>query len=295
MNIFPDWDNRLSVAIADLVGGQTGLKVFLDANSDAVKQALNTGGRVVVNISTAHIPAFIKGEQYKNCYDLDAEARIGEKPSRTSPKRRMVDEALRPLHQEPIERIYFAAVELNGYGVGFYGDCCLVLRDDISQENIVVLDRNSYDLIREPLRSRIVADAKNKRIEETSAREQEAAKHAGCMRDHLASIAAIKVLESRQPVQRLMTTGIISDGVLDDEDYIEVLRPRSFKIETVQEVRLAPADVAMDERIRSHALGGEPPSQAEALWRKRRRRAEACLRALNVPVRVVTTTGRVKG
>lgn len=294
MCTFPNWNNLLTTVIANLANGQSSYTDYLTANSDAIKQALNSGGRVVVNMSSAHIPSFIEERKYKNCYEIDAKNRIGEEPS-TSKKRHMVDEALEPLHHTSIEDIYFAAIELNGYGVSFYGDFCLVLKGNISENNTVVLDRNSYDLIREPLQSRITKYAKNNNITDAAARKLEAAQHAGHMHNNLAPIAAIKVLEPRQTAQRLMTTGTISDGVLNDEDYIEVLRTKTFDVNQVEEVRLTPADVALEERIRSHALVGEPPSLAEALWRKRRRTAETRLRAQNVPVRVVTSAGRVKG
>ncbi len=303
---FPDWHLLLQNTISALSNGDRDRKTFLHANGEAVVRALaglpvdgrarspGTGGCVVVNMSAAHVPALIQSGAYKNCYELDQGARLGA-PLSTSPKRRLVDEALQPLHGKRSEDIYFAAIEFNGCGVGFYGDCCLVLKDDVTQEDMVVLDRNSYDLIREPLQTQIDNTARTERISETAARQQAAAQRAGRMCDHLAPIAAIKVLESRQPVMRLVTTGAVSEGVLDDEDYIEVLRPKTFNIDHVREVRLAPADVALDERIRSRALVGVPPSQAEALWRGRRRAAEASLRANDVPVRVMTTAGRTKG
>ncbi|WP_196385635.1 hypothetical protein [Ralstonia solanacearum] len=307
MENFPDWPSLLQDVISALSNGHNGRETFLRANGDAVIRALTAlpvdrgsprlgaGGCVVVNMSAAHIPALIQSRAYKNCYELDSDARRLGDPMRTSPKRRLVDNALKPLHKKKIEEIYFAAIEFNGCGVGFYGDCCLVLKDDVTRDNVVVLDRNSYDLIREPLWTQIAETARTENISTPEAQKRAAAQRAGRMCDHLASIAAIKVLESRQPVMRLLTTGAVSEGVLDDEDYIEVLRPKTFDISDVREVRLAPADVALDERIRSRALVGEPPSQAEVLWRGRRRAAEASLRAKAVPVRVMTTAGRTKG
>ena len=206
----------------------------------------------------------------------------------------MVDSALSALHNLAKEAIYFAAIEFNGCGVGFYGDCCLVLRDDITELATIVLDRNSYDLIRAPLKDDIAA-ATALGCSEAQARQEAAWEHAGRLSDDLAAIATIQVLESRPAVKRLMTTGSVSEGVLNDEDYIEVLRPASFGIGEVREVRFAPADVALDERIRSRSMVGQVPSQAELLWRERRRSAEARLHGTNTAIRVVTTVGRTKG
>jgi hypothetical protein len=310
MTAFPDWRRRLDDFLSLLGGDSTDRQEFVAANSGTVARALTglpgvggspssgVGGCVVVNMSSAHIPALTKnGARYKNCYDLDDETRVGETPPRTSEKRQMVDAALTPLHGKAAAEIYFAAVEFNGCGVGFYGDHCMVLRDDITKpdSDIVVLDRNSYDLIREPLASQINDAARNLGVTEKQAREDEAREHAGLLKDHLAEIAAIKVLEARTPVLRLLTTGAVSEGILDDEDYLEVLRPDSFGIGDLAEVRLAPADVALDERVRSRSVIGRPPAQAETVWRTRRRAAEERLVALGVPVRVVTTAGRTKG
>ena len=85
---------------------------------------------------------------------------------------------------------------------------------------------------------------------------------------------------------------MISTGILEDEDYIEVLKTQSFGTHDIAEVRLSAADVAMDGRIRSRAESGLPPSHAELLWRRRRRVAEARLTEKDIPIRVVTTLGR---
>jgi hypothetical protein len=295
-----DWAKRLEDALVALGGG-----AYLKANSEAVRRALagepvdggaatgRAGGRVVVNISSAHIPSFTAGWPnggYKNAYDLEEEGlRVGEKAP-VSEKRRAVDRALQPLHGRQAKDIYFAAVELNGCGVGFYGDCCLVLRDEVSEPGVHILDRNSYDLIREPLAGEIEKAA----VSVEQARRDKAEALAGTMDGDLAAIAAIKVLAARQPVDRLLTTGMVSAGVLEDEDYIEVLRTDSFNWGHVAEVRLTPADVAADERVRSRSLAGQTPSHAELQWRQRRRDAEERLVALGVPVRVVTTGGRTR-
>jgi hypothetical protein len=117
----------------------------------------------------------------------------------------------------------------------------------------------------------------------------------GEFKKDLSAIAAIKVLSGRPRADRLLTTGMISGGVLEDEDYMEILRPESFGPTDIAEVRLSAADVSVDERIRSRSLGGLPPSHAELLWRRRRRVAEGRLAEHAIPVRVVTALGRSRG
>lgn len=306
-NTPPDWRQRLANAL-EALQGDTAQQAFLRANGQSVGRALSgapvdgggprpgAGSCVVVNMASAHVPSFTAdGASYKNCYDLDLDReRIGE-PPRTSAKRKAVDTALEALHGRAKEDICFAAVEFNGCGVGFYGDCCLVLRDSAIDGRTRVLDRNSYDLVREPLQSDIAARAANKGLTVEKARAELAAEHAGFLSQDLAEIAAIKVLEARRPTARLLTTGMISDGVLEDEDYLEVLVEEKFSVDDVREARLTPADVALDERIHRRSMNGGAPSQAEMLWRSRRRAAEARLEALGVPVRVVTTAGRSRG
>jgi hypothetical protein len=48
-----------------------------------------------------------------------------------------------------------AAAELNGAGIRFYGDVCLVLKPAAIAPDTKVLDRNSYDVLREPFRSAV--------------------------------------------------------------------------------------------------------------------------------------------
>ncbi|WP_298239764.1 hypothetical protein [uncultured Bradyrhizobium sp.] len=222
-----------------------------------------------------------------NAYDLEKQPRIGKAP-KVSRKRKTVDSAIATVTGLKPHQIYFAAIELNGAGIGFYGDFCLVLRRLTTDAQLSILDRNSYDLIRDPLRQGI------------DRRKSEAQQHAlimnsmrGTFKSDLAPIAAIKVLSTRPSSDRLLTTAMISAGVLDDEDYIEVLRNQSFGPSAIEEVRLSAADVALDERIRDRSISGGT-RMAELLWRRRRRVAERHLAESNISIRVVTTTGRTR-
>jgi hypothetical protein len=293
----PTWQKRLRSTLRKARRKSRAGPNYPSANADLVDCSLSGNGvnagaapesgyRIVVNISSAHIPKFCRERQYKNIYDLETSSRIG-KPPKPSQKRLMVDAALHAATGLDLRKVYFAAVELNGAGMGFYGDCCLVLRRETSDESLVILDRNSYDLIRDPLRSNI-----DQSRSPAKTRAEIAETLSGRLKDDLPAMAAIKVFQSRPYEGRLLTTGMISNGILEDEDYIEVLRPKSFGPDDILEVRISAPDVAVDERIRNRALGGPPPSHAELLWSRRRRVAEGRLGNASIPIRVVTTVGR---
>jgi hypothetical protein len=301
------WEQKLN-SVVKAISKASGYNNYVDSNAKIVLRAIKglqiesdeknegAGYRIVVNMSSAHVPTFCKQSSYKNAYELEASPRVGHKPAKVSNKRRVVDAALRELTGCKPESLYFAAVELNGSGISFYGDCCLTLRDDavkkvLPAKSAKVLDRNSYDLIRSPLREEIEATAGGAE----AARATKAESLSGDFTNDLPFIAAIKVLESRPGAGRLLSTGIVSNGVLEDEDYIETLMTKSFASGDVDEVRLSAADVALDERIRSRGLSGLPPAHAELLWRRRRRVSEGRLSEKRIPVRVVTTTGRTRG
>jgi hypothetical protein len=294
------WQQRLKSVLQDFPRNTGVGDDYPSANADLVTRSLGgigvdggktegMGCRVVVNISSAHIGSFCREQHYKNAYELERAPRIGKTP-KVSEKRKIVDAALQAVTGHAPEKLYFAAVELNGAGIGFYGDCCLVLREQPSDENLTVLDRNSYDLIRDPLRTKIDCSCTP-----VNARADRAKSMSGQFKQDLPTIAAVKVLSSRPCADRLLTTGMISGGVLEDEDYIEILREESFGPTDIAEVRVSAADVSVDERIRSRGLGGLPPSHAELLWRRRRRVAEGRLAEKGIPVRVVTALGRSRG
>jgi hypothetical protein len=297
-----NWAARIEEVINSIAQQADGRGDYARANRRAIQRTLEglavhsnrksegAGYRIVVNMSSAHIPSFCDGSAYKNAYELEREGRRVGNPSEVSDKRIIVDAALKVVTGCDPESLYFAAVELNGSGIGFYGDYCLVLREDDENRHLTVLDRNSYDLLREPLLGKIDAES-----DTTTARAEKARELSGRFGEDLAIIAAIKVLESRPSTGRLLSTAMISTGVLEDEDYIEVLRTKSFISEDVVEVRLSANDVAVDERIRSRGVSGLPPSHAEFLWRRRRRVAESRLAEKPTAMRVVTTAGRSRG
>ena len=125
-------------------------------------------------------------------------------------------------------------------------------------------------------------------------REAEASSISENWADDLQSIAALKVLKESNIGSRRITTGLISNGLLKDEDYIEVLRVGSFSARDLQEARISASDAPYESLVAQRRATGPRPRLEALIWRMRRRRADAALRRAKVDVRVVTTTGRVK-
>lgn len=257
---------------------------------DATKPTSEAGARMVANMSAAHIPAFC-ASGYKNAYDL-GKLRLGANP-RTYPRRALVDSCL-PIDDPPVSghftQIYFGAVELNGAGIRFYGDICLVLKSDHVPAKTVVLDRNSYDLIRVPLANSTCPGG----TPDSVALQDAAKDHAGTWSADLERIATIKVLEGRTEAERRLTTAAVSTGILEDEDYIEVLRIGSFQAQGLEEARVFASDAATEAQIADRLRVGSAPALAELQWRHRRRVAERELSKAGVRQRVITTLGRAR-
>ncbi len=228
-----------------------------------------------------------------NAYDLEElDLTIGSKPA-ASTTRKTIDAWLTKLHKHEPRQIYFAAVELNGTGIGFYGDICLVLSPREIPENTKVLDRNSYNLLQEPFLTEI------RRHEEHDKKRQALntilGEVSGTWGSDIGLMAAIKIVGSDAPRERRLTTGQISEALLSDEDYMEVLKVGSFAVEDLEAGRLALADVVAEDQIeRDYSLGHLAPDHHTVLWAQQRRKAISALRKAGVSVNVARTSGRVK-
>lgn len=280
---------------------------FDRANLKAVEDCLKGGPatrpgvqgvRAVVNIPAVHIPSFCDrslngiSPAYLNAYDLDGQKmRLGDIPT-VSKNRDEVDQALRHVHKRLPAEIYFAAVELNGTGVRFYGDVCLVIAPAHIAPSTVVLDRNSYDLLREPFKGEIAKKPERKRAQ---ARVDILDAISGKWDSDTALMAAIKIVGTDNPRDRRLTTGQISDGLLNDEDYMEILKVRSFTSKHLEATRLSLADVVTEDQIeRDYATGQLAPDHTAVLWSQQRKKAISALRKSGVCVNVARTTGRTK-
>lgn len=279
-------------------------QAYFAADAETIQRALagfgpedaatpgSSGAKVVFNISSAHIPAFVEASlsgqdppPYKNGYDTHR-LRIGAEPAERS-RREKMDYALSSVAGCRREQIYYAAVELNGTGVRFYGDICLVLAQ--SDAETAILDRNSYDLLRPPL-----ASAGSYKDTDDEELRLAALRIAGEWGTDLASIAAIKILALMPATGRRITTGEVSDGLLRDEDYVEVLRVGSFAAGHLNEARITAADAAREAHVLERERHGPLPGAAANAWAQQRHAAEIALARAGVEVRTITESGRVK-
>jgi hypothetical protein len=306
-----NWEAMAVETITRLAGGQRVLQTFAEANLEAAKNTFEgkgpdaaeadarTGLRAVVNIASVHVPTFCKRSQnhispaYQNKYDLDqANVRVGDDPPDDHwSKREIVDQALASLHGRAMNEVYYAAAELNGAGIRFYGDICLVLKPEQVESDTVVLDRNSYDVLRAPLDA--VAAGANDETEKQMLRRMVLSDHSGKFRPDLKTIGALKVLVATGERDRRFSSGQISNGILDDEDYIEILKIGSFHTGDVEAARLSAAEVALEGHVEQR-LRSDPWSHAAQRWLTQRRNATQGLRNCGIEVSIMTTSGRLK-
>jgi len=270
---------------------------YLKANTESVGQVIRglgpddkdpkpgAGAKVVFNMSCTHIPDFCENG-YKNAYDLN----------KNSLKREFVDGAIENATDENLkkETIYFGAVETSGTGIRFYGDMCLVLSHQPTDETYV-LDRNSYDVIREPICSKLETESRenNTTIEDLAGDQLK--QWLGKWGSDLTTMAAIKVSSILPIAHRRWTTGQIAEAILIDEDYLEVLYPKCLEKKDLLEVRVSAADVAAESDIANRDARGQAPTLHELEWWQQRNKARQVLAESGIPVRVITTSGRIKG
>ena len=285
---YSDEEEKTAAANAEMV-----MRVVRGQGPDKSTVDESSGARAVANLAAVHVPAFCKepasNRPYKNAYDLKTASRLGSIPAGTPiPLRSIVDDVIEKVTGITPDNLYFAAVEINGAGVRFYGDMCLVLKAAEIPDATVVLDRNSYDLVRPPVTP--------------SGSAPDHTKMADALKDmrgqwgnpDLSWMSVVKVFDSRPHHRRRLTTGQVSAAVLDDEDYLEVLKVGSFSAKDLQEARVSAADTAAETKILERLRLGPCPSLAELHWRKHRVAAARALHAAGVPTRVVTGAGRVR-
>jgi hypothetical protein len=237
-----------------------------------------------------------RNRPYKNRHDLAAQqsasnnAQTGENPPSPNATRERIDTALAYFGSFSRSDLYYAAAELNGAGIRYYGDLCLVLKQSEVLSDTKLLDRNSFDLSRSPIRERIAQDSTSG----LASTVDEVKRIAGAWAADVCDMAICKIMDGGRDNDRLLTTGTISAGLLNDEDYLEVLRIGSFGADDLEEVRVAAVDAGTEGRVADRLSRGPTPSQTELLWRHRRRHADRALAAAGVRSRVVVTAGRAR-
>lgn len=269
-----------------------------DSNTTKVPQS---GMRVVCNISSAHIVAVLTGESrgdpkpYKNRYDLASLSKdpqtLGAIVPTPQSLREKIDSVIASLASTSDgKNFYYAAIELNGTGIRYFGDLCMVLKPEQTDADTLVLFKNSYDLSRSPIREEVFVNG-SLDMAKAIAKAKELR---GVWPDDVIYMAACKILDGANPTERRITTGTVSAGVLFDEDYLEVIRLKSFGASSLEEIRLSAEDVAVEGRVGDRLRSGPTPSYAELQWRHRRRGAERISAQVGVPTRVVATAGRTR-
>lgn len=264
------WRERLSNWLAKANNS------FLNASGDLIKQTLSnttSGARFVVNIPADALLAFLRNGTYKNAYDQPVVAGMKRGPS---PTRIKVD-ALLELSSPCAS--YFGAVALNGAGMRFYGEYCLVLERNSVDPATVIIDRNSYDLVREPL----VSVASSARIVSTLK---------GTWDSDLAFLLQLKILPRLTGFHFLATTGTISELVLHDEEYVEAIRDGTFSPTDVEEIRTFVEDDVLLNSMAERYRGGHPPTIDEMIWADRRSEIERELWKRGKISRPVLSSGR---
>lgn len=297
------------------------------ANAEAVAQVVRgmgpddsdpkagAGARIVFNMACAHVPAFCErslagqGSPYQNAYDLKRQEYFPNVASAPRPltRREEVDKALEHATGLKGPEIYFGAVETSGTGVRFYGDMCLVLSTmpilsatstganaAATPDECWLLDRNSYDVLRPPAKAAIEGEMKRRGLTFEVACGQQMRQWLGTLTNDLVRVATEKVKDILPNVRRRWTGGRISEAILQDEDYFEVLHKGSFGANDLLEVRVSAADAAAESDIANRERAGEAPALHEVEWRQQRREARNALVESNVAIRVITTPGRLK-
>jgi hypothetical protein len=253
---------------------------FAGANAAAVEvisKRRDLGLRMAINIPAHGLLLFLRDAHYKNAYERSADAGDQAAPS---PTRRRVDTALFPAPLRP-EDHYFGAAVLGGTGVRYYGDYCLILKDDptIIPNNTQVLDRNSYDMVLAPLEGREpLADIVNRLRGEWAS--------------DLLPMVKIKILPALGIAPRLATAGVASEALLHDESFVEVHKRQSFGPSDVHEVREAAADAAVEADLVGRRDRGHPLSVEESIWVQRRHQVDRELAAHNLRARIIVSAGR---
>jgi hypothetical protein len=305
------WQDKLEALLSEI--NNNNVKSYRKADAELVSRAMagfgpdsntkvpQSGMRVVCNISSAHIAAVLTGEShkdpkpYKNRYDLVSPSKdpqtLGDVVPTPQSLREKIDSVIAKLASTSDgKNFYYAAIELNGTGIRYFGDLCMVLKPEQTDANTLVLFKNSYDLSRSPLREDVFENG-SLNMAKAIAKAKELQ---GVWPDDVIYMAACKILDGANPTERRITTGTVSEGVLFDEDYLEVVRLKSFGASSLEEIRLSAQDAAVEGRVGDRLRNGPAPSYAELQWRHRRRGAERISARVGVPTRVVATAGRTR-
>lgn len=277
-----DWAQRLDRVVAS--GASSEGRDFANANASRVKQhlSLEKSLRVVFNLGGYALLNYLRSGDYQNIYEEPVIGGLRRTPSQT----RIDADALVDL--QPARNYYFCALASGGSGIRFYGEYCVVIRPDAAKEAVEkILDRNSYDLLVEPLKGYLATLRARRRspnlVDGLMSRLVD-----GTAQDMLTT----KVLQYTPNQPRLLTAGTVANAVLSDEDYCEAYYRGKIGLDVVEEVREHPADVSKESEILQRLQGGESVRCDELVWATRRRLIRRKLALRGVPRSVPAESGR---
>jgi len=236
-----------------------------------------------VNISAHALLRLLRGDRYKNAYILAEEGGgthvvVGAAPGKHVEKQRIdVDDAFRLL---PAREYFFAAASLEGTGVRYYGEYCMVLQA-LPSDDTQIVDRDSYEVLFEPL--------------DRADRAKVVSALTGSWGKDLADIATIKIRTVLERDERITTGVVQARAFLDGEEFVEIhlhmpganQQGPGFSAKDVHEVRQDSRDVSAAERIDTVFESGEPARTEEILFSLRRRAVERELIAHGIRTRLV--------
>lgn len=304
-----DWNQKATSLSPPAATNSAVADDYFVANVDMVRRTLNGKGphitsssapgmRIVYNLPARHALSFLDHSSsqpgrgvYLNRTDVN---RVIGTPLPKSSLRDRVDQAVcaaaNALRSSLTpQTAYYGAMELNGTGIRYFGDVCLVLAPN--DDNPVMLIRNSYDLSVPPVVNNLLPLAP---AGQDSAAARIAKEWIGKWKNDACDMAIIKVMTHAAPTERRMTVGQVSEAVLEDEDYIEIVRSKTFRPSDIEEIRLTAEDAALEARIADRIRVGGAPSSADMLWRFRRRWVDYAARQARLATRTVTSTGRAR-
>ena len=273
-----DWSSRVRGWLAH--ERQAGnLNPFLGGNERLIRQTLEhseTGLRMVVNISAFALLNFLQTGLYKNLYEHPV---IGGKRMGPTRERRRVDDLLD--FGADAKDYYFGAVALGGTGVRFYGEYCMALKPTSVDAGTRIFDRDSYDMLVPPL-----SDLDEQELRDLSHILR------GEWGQDVVDMLVLKLLPELRSANRLLTTGVVSELVLHDQDFVEVHYNRKIETRSIEEIRQSPDEIALESRILSRRASGFPPTSVELLWLRRREEVARAMELRGIRYRIVTLHGK---
>lgn len=282
----PSWATRRAAYIAS--PSQSVGSGFAEANAAAIRNMVLANGylarlHVVFNLGAGALLEYFRTGDYKNAYQMPV---VNGKQRRPSKTRIRVD---RLIGLSDPATTYFCALEMSGPGVRFYGEYCAVLKSpDDARRVSRVLDRNSYELICNPLKSYLEGfDERGRRgfIDGLGA----AFRSRDC-----ADLLAIRVMQTQNGHSRLLTSGTIGAAVIRDEDYVEAYHEGPIALPTVLELREGGEEKAIEASINGRWLAMQNVSVEEMLWLRRREAVRGAARKAGIPTTTVIASGRTQ-